>query len=239
MKKGKQTLTWVGGILFSICLIFVALITSFEIGAYGSDKFYEKEYEKYDVLRDVQMEMPDVMYVTKEMMSFLRGDRENLIVDTIVDGQPREFFNEREIAHMDDVKVLFVNGLHMRTGGVILMLLLLATGILTKAPWKRILPKAFQCTAMALTAITAVIALLFATNFTKYFTIFHEIFFSNDLWLLDPETDLLINILPEGFFSDIAARIGVIFVVMLVVLVAVATVVRVVQKKGKAKERQD
>ena len=63
---------------------------------------------KYNVLEDLNMEMPDVMYVTKEMMSFLRGDRENLIVETKVNGETREFFNEDEISHMEDVKKLFV-----------------------------------------------------------------------------------------------------------------------------------
>ena len=29
---------------------------------------------------------------------------------------------------------------------------------------------------------------------------FHKLFFNNDLWLLDYETDLMIRILPEEFF---------------------------------------
>ena len=37
---------------------------------------------------------------------------------------------------------------------------------------------------------------------------FHHIFFNNDLWMLNPDTDLLINIVPEPFFMDTAARIA-------------------------------
>ena len=57
------------------------------------------------------------------------------------------------------------------------------------------------------------LALLAYTNFTKYFTLFHKIFFDNDLWILNPKTDMLINLLPEGFFSDMAVRILLIFLI--------------------------
>ena len=67
----------------------------------------KKEYAKYGVLNDVHMEMDDLLDVTDEMMAYLRGSREDLHVPTIVDGQPREFFNDREIAHMEDVRGLF------------------------------------------------------------------------------------------------------------------------------------
>lgn len=41
------------------------------------------------------------------------------------------------------------------------------------------------------------------TDFNKYFIKFHEIFFTNDLWLLNPLTDRMIMLLPEVFFRDI------------------------------------
>ena len=52
-----------------------------------------------------------------------------------------------------------------------------------------------------------VLIILMNVDFNKYFTIFHEIFFNNDLWLLDPNVDRLVNIFPENFFYDIAIRI--------------------------------
>ena len=55
------------------------------------------------------------------------------------------------------------------------------------------------------------LSLAFIGDFTQGFTAFHHIFFDNDLWILDPRTDLLINIVPEPFFVDTAARIGLLF----------------------------
>ena len=53
-----------------------------------------------------EMTMDDLLDVTNEMMAFLRGKRENLHVYTTMGGEYREFFNDREIAHMEDVQGL-------------------------------------------------------------------------------------------------------------------------------------
>ena len=103
-------LRYFAGILCSFCLMIILLITSVEAVAYWTPGYYEKEYAKYNVTADVNMEMDDLLDVTKEMMAFLRGDRADLHVETTVGGVQREFFNEREIAHMVD------GGLHVGQG---------------------------------------------------------------------------------------------------------------------------
>ena len=44
-------------VIISLLAIFICLITSFEIAAYSDFRFYQKEYEKYDVLDSLDMEM--------------------------------------------------------------------------------------------------------------------------------------------------------------------------------------
>ena len=61
MKK----LQWAAGIVLSFSIIAILLITSFEIAMYSDFSVYEKEYEKYDVLSDLDMTMEDVMHVTR------------------------------------------------------------------------------------------------------------------------------------------------------------------------------
>ena len=161
------------------------------------------------------MKMEDVMHVTEEMMGYLRGNRADLVVNTIVDGEEREFFNDREKAHMVDVKNLFIGGLWIRRIAFLVFVLSIAFLIRSKTDWKKILPKSFLIGLGVFIGITAGAGLLFMSDFNKYFFWFHEIFFSNDLWLLNPETDLLIRMLPEGFFLDMVARIGIIFLSLL------------------------
>ena len=49
-------------------------------------------------------------------------------------------------------------------------------------------------------------AALISLDFNQSFTLFHLLSFSNDLWLLDPATELLINLLPEAFFASAALQ---------------------------------
>lgn len=210
------------GTLASIAMLVILLITSFEIGAYSDFNWYEKEYAKYGVLDDLEMEMSDAMHVTEEMMRYLRGNRADLIVDTIVDGEEREFFNDREKAHMVDVKNLFIGGLWLRRIAILVLGVAVVVLVITKADWKRMLPKSFLIGMGSFIGVTMAAGLLFMSDFNKYFTIFHEIFFTNDLWLLDPDTDLLICMLPEGFFLDMVIRIGSIFLSLMALLLIIS-----------------
>ena len=52
------------GFTAAISLIVILLLSAFEIAMYSDFDFYKKEYRKYEVLADLDMEMKDVMYVT-------------------------------------------------------------------------------------------------------------------------------------------------------------------------------
>lgn len=78
--------------------------------------FYEKEYEKYKVADELYMEMPDIMKVTKFMMSYLRGNEKKLSIETEVEGNIQDFFNEKDRLHMADVQGLFL-GQDLQSGG--------------------------------------------------------------------------------------------------------------------------
>ncbi len=199
------------GIVCAFCLMIVFLITSVEAVTYWTPGYYEHEYEKYNVTAAVRMEMDDLLQVTDEMMDYLRGNRDDLHVMTVVDGSPREFFNAREIAHMEDVRGLFLGAITLRrvclAAAAVCVLLMAAL----KADLKRTLPRMLCVGTGLFFLLAAGIGLLIASDFSRYFVVFHHIFFDNDLWILNPATDLLINIVPEPFFADTALRIGLTF----------------------------
>lgn len=68
--------------------------------------------------------------------------------------------------------------------------------------------RAFRRMLLCVLGIAAGIAILACIDFDGAFTLFHRIAFTNDLWLLDPRTDLLIRLMPTGFFIRYAALIG-------------------------------
>lgn len=200
------------GIIMAFCLMIILFVTSVEAVTYWTPGYFEKEYAKHNVLDNLPpMSMEDLLEVTGQMMDYLKGNRADLHITTTIGGEQREFFNQREIAHMEDVQMLFLKAISIRRICLALSITLLLFMALTKARMRRALwPSLCIGTGLFFGAITA-LALIISTDFTKYFIMFHHIFFTNDLWILDPDTDLLINIVPEGFFMDTAGRIAFLF----------------------------
>ena len=197
------------GLLAAFCLMCAILVTAVEAVVYWNDGYFEKEYRKYNVLRHVPMEMNSLLYVTEEMMDYLRGDRKDLNIQVPINGRIQEFFNEKEKRHMNDVKELFLAAERLRTQGLWTAAL---AGLLLL--WRRqigILLRTLQWGVGLFLAAVGTIAFLAAASFTKYFTWFHLLLFDNNDWLLNPVTDRLINIVPEGFFRDTAFFIAGIF----------------------------
>lgn len=113
-KKEDDIMQWIIGIAASAAVTVILLITSFEAAMYLDFSYYQKEYEKYHVLEDLDMKMEDVMYVTEEMMAYLRGDRKELKVITTVEGKRIVFFNEQDRFHMEEVQGLFLGGIRIQ-----------------------------------------------------------------------------------------------------------------------------
>ena len=66
--------------------------------------------------------------------------------------------------------------------------------------------------------IMALFALWVVLDFNRAFVYFHELFFTNDLWILDPKTDWMIRLLPENFFSGIVLRVGISFLIEFILI---------------------
>lgn len=218
------------GILAASFLMLVFLITAIEVVVYWTPGYFENEYTKYQVLNDLPaMTMEDLLIVTDEMMAYLRGNREDLHVFTTMGGQYCEFFNAREIAHMEDVRDLFIGGLWIRRIGLGITLAYAALLALwckgsnsRKTLLTAFVPGSFCIGTGVFFTAALVIAGIVASDFSKYFIVFHHIFFDNDLWILNPATDMLINIVPEPFFMDTALRIGITFGIMVLVFLLVS-----------------
>lgn len=229
-----RKLQWAAGILLSFSVIAILLISSFEIAMYADFSVYQREYEKYDVLDDLDMKMEDVMYVTEEMMAYLRGDRDTLSVITTVEGQEQDFFNEQDRFHMGEVRDLFIGGLNIRTGAVVTALICLAFLIASKACLKKILARSYQIALGITGAAVIFIGAAALIDFNAVFVQFHHIFFDNDLWLFDPAEDYMIRMMPEGLFADMVLRIGLLFVGSLLILLIISVLAGRFKKKQKS-----
>lgn len=115
-------------------------------------------------------------------------------------------FNERECLHMQDVFGLFDLGRKVRLVCGILFVLLLAFLLLREAP--PVFAQHLHRDTIVWLGIFVVAGLVIALSFQRSFILFHRMFFDNDLWLLNPETDLMIQMMPESFFIGLASQIA-------------------------------
>lgn len=229
MKK----LHWCAGIILGFSVIAALLITSFEIAMYADFDVYRQEYEKYDVLSELDMTMDDVMYVTHEMMDYLRGEGDTLSVVTTVEGQEQDFFNEQDRFHMGEVRELFIGGLNIRFGACVAAVLCVLFLVITRADIKKVVPRSYWIALGVTGAAVILIGIAAVVDFNAVFVQFHHIFFDNDLWIFDPAEDYMIRMLPEGLFYDMVMRIGAIFVVSLVVLLVLSFIPKIAYRRKK------
>ena len=83
--------------------------------------------------------------------------------------------------------------------------------------------RAFRRTLIAILAAVTAVILLACIDFDSLFILFHKVAFTNDLWLLNPQTDLLIRLLPIEFFISYAAIIGGIWLLGMATVLVIAT----------------
>ncbi|SDZ05882.1 integral membrane protein TIGR01906 [Proteiniborus ethanoligenes] len=211
----KKTILFI--LFLSISLPMILLMTDVEIATFDM-KFYEDKYKEHNIPEETGISMDNLMDVTSEMLDYLKGKRENLIIFTEVNGEREQVFEEREILHMVDVKELFNKGYIIRNTMMVIFIISIVGLIIFN---RKAIGKALIITSIWPAVLMGILGLLMYIDFNKYFTHFHEIFFTNDLWLLDPKTDILIQMLPLDFFSSIAYRILLFFVVELALVLTI------------------
>lgn len=117
--------------------------------------------------------------------------------------------------HFTDVRVLFLLDLRVFAAGAAAIVILLIAGRLRRRSPARLLGRGPCFWAGAgLGGAFLIVGGLAALDFDRAFTVFHTIFFPGKAnWLFDPDTDQIINILPETFFMDCAILILAVLVV--------------------------
>jgi len=200
-----------------LVLLPVFLLLGITLSQTFNLSYYTDSFEANQITQVTGLGADELERVAVEMIRYLAGLRPDLVFDvTDLNGQVTQAFEERELHHMVDVRKIFDP---IRIFVLVYPLFLLY--VLYRAKKEKGL-KSFALSAskhVVYPSIVLIAVLLAAMtiDFNEAFTLFHKIFFRNDLWLLDPETDLLIQMLPEVFFINIVKRILSFFAVLVAI----------------------
>ena len=148
------------------------------------------------------------------------GPRGVVVLQEAQLSEGRAAFNEREVGHMQDVRVVTGNiylAQVMLFIAAVVALAILARQIETRPT----APAALLQGAVVTAALLMALVVLVLVGFDTFFTTFHRVFFTGDTWLFNA-SDTLIRLYPPQFWFDAAAVIGVTTIVEAAVLGAVA-----------------
>ncbi len=185
-----------------LCLPLLLLTAS--IGCtINSAWLYEYGFHKYDVSQSTGLADSELEKAAVGLISYFNSDEEYISLVVVKNGEPFELFNQREVVHLRDVK-----GLIWLDYRVLLGTLLYALGYAAgcffwrkRRYWRRLAWGVVGGSSLTLVLMLA-LGLGTLLGFDQLFLQFHLISFTNNLWLLDPTTDYMIMLFPQGLFYD-------------------------------------
>ncbi len=187
-------------ILSSLVLFMLIFLQGFFHLLYNQD-FYYSEYQKNNV------SLPERFNMTGELFAYFRGSG-NLSPD---------YFNQKEMLHLADVKGLIRSATEIYYFFIILFFILLYFQLGMTGDRIETLRRVFTYTGIAVLVFCA-LSFAVGSHFEFFFIKFHQLLFTNNLWLLNPATDKLIVLVPEQFFIDYVTSMYVQALVMALVL---------------------
>lgn len=186
-----------------LCLPILLLTAS--IGwAVNSPWLYEYGFHKYDVSQTTGLAEVELERTATGLISYFNSDEEYISLTVMKDGEPFELFNQREVAHLRDVKELIWLDYRLCLGMLIYTLGYAGASFFwrkRKKYWRQLAWGVVGGSGITLFLMLA-LGLGTLLNFDQLFLQFHLISFTNELWRLDPAKDYLIMLFPQGFWYD-------------------------------------
>lgn len=195
-------------IIFVLNIIALILCGAIQTVSFDENAVYmnAKNLDSFDYIDRSEEE---VLVASKVIAGYLRGDNQDEHLELIG-------LNDKEISHMRDVKNIYkvINIIKIVSAIITLTIILLyAYEKVNVFKFKEL--RNALCIAYL---VPILFGILYLVDFQGAFVKFHEIFFKNDLWLLDPKTDLLIRLMPEEFFISGFVKILVYYTMSIFVI---------------------
>ena len=188
--------------VLAVC-VFALLFTSTVTALAYNPRFYAFLHERNRVAERAGAPWwyPDA--TAHAMISYFGSPASDLPGAFVQYSLPADFFNERELKHMKDVRDLiwfdqWVQGAAAAVG----IAALVAVAFLVRRDYRRFLLGSLLAGSALTIGFIVLLGLFSMLDFQAFWLMFHLLSFTNDLWQLDPRTDNLIRMFPAGFFFD-------------------------------------
>ena len=141
------------------------------------------------------------------------------------------WYTPKDILHMVDVRTLY-NISHKIM--IIFLIIFIISTILLVIPCKRntiyYISKTFNKVLLSFFVVIGGLACIISYNFNSFWIKFHQLLFSNNLWLLSPDESNLIQMVPEEFFISLITKI---IIHIFILFISLFIINFVIKKKAK------
>mgnify|MGYP001774732369 CR=1 FL=1 len=192
-------------------MITFAFLSSVNYWSFNKS-FYKNEYKKLNVTEYIGISEDDLNKATDVLLGYIKGENKTLDIECRINGITRQVFNNKEKTHMQDVKNLYDGAIVVRNVSFVIFVL---SFIYIGRSKELFIGYKYSLSLVGL--IIAFLLLFCLMDFEGFWLAFHHLFFPfNDLYILDPRYDILVMMVPEGFFFDLCVLIVASTSVMLV-----------------------
>src|SRR5207248_3230197 len=201
---------WVRGL---VSLAFVLLLPLLIIGTSLRGLVTDRElmlrgFRDNQVASTTGLDDPQLQRIADAFVAYFQGPPGQIQLQVTAFGQSRLLFNDREVAHMEDVQALIQFFLRMQIVAAVVVAVRLAVALFVERGVVN-LGRDMLLSVGMIVALIVVVAVASMIDFDALWTRFHQIAFRNNLWLLDPSRDYLIMLFPEPFWFAATIRMAV------------------------------
>lgn len=203
MKKNTKVVI----IFLSIMIFLVSVLGAVTTSVFELD-FYTKSQQKHEVAKKLNLSQQEVTEATIVSLLYTKGLATDLVYKTEVDNEVVDLYSTQDKEHMVDVKNLYAGAYFVLLAGIVgIFISMIVLLFLRKSFNTFSFTLLFNKVSLYSLVFVGAVALFAFVNFNQFWTFFHKIFFRNDLWLMDYNKDLLVNIFPAGLFMDLVFKI--------------------------------
>ena len=200
MKSGREKIAYKVCSVAAVLLFHVLILAAILYFSLFRAGFLYQECERYQVASRLKISGEELHQVTDRLISYVKGYSEDLDIVVTMNGSSREFFNERDKQHVEDVAVMLEQ--FRAAAGVAVFILLILLGFLLYRRKLSLLCKTYLFSWLLWILLSVVVGVWLLADLTGFINTFHRLLFRNNNWVLNPVNDLLIWLFPEELFRD-------------------------------------
>lgn len=216
--------------ILALCLALLVIFQSIVTCCFDLN-FYAQNFHDLQTSEKVDISEVDSIDAIKLLLDYISDKRNDLEMKVTLNSTQKqvEMYNQREKAHMVDVKALYQLLLHLRSVVLALALIIVCYLFISYIrKFKGLSKDSFgnleclsseyayfwqsfiKASLYSLILIATCVSLIYffaAHDFANFWWKFHELLFKNDLWQLDPAASRMINLVEGQFFNNLVMYI--------------------------------